>query len=104
MAAATEVPTTTVTAATAAAGKGVRREAQRTNGDARQEHLGYLGYHDFPPDIGLRARTARVHAGSPESMSVLGNDFSRIAVPEAGLRQCPRQFGSRLGPKRARRR
>jgi len=33
-------------------------------------------------------------------MSAPGNDFSRIAVLEAGLRQCPRQFGSRLGPKR----
>jgi hypothetical protein len=59
MAAATEVAAT-VAAATAAAGKGVRREAQRANGDARQKHLGCLGHHDFPPDIGLRARRLRV--------------------------------------------
>jgi hypothetical protein len=58
MAAATEVATTSVAAAAAAAGKGVRREAQRANGDARQEHQCYFGHHDFPPDIGLRARTA----------------------------------------------
>jgi hypothetical protein len=55
MAAATEMAATTVTAATTTAGKGVCREAQRANGDARQEHLCCLGHHDFPPDIRLRA-------------------------------------------------
>jgi len=55
MTAATEVATTTVTAATA--GKGVSREAQRANDDARQEHSRCLGHHDFSPDIGLRVCT-----------------------------------------------
>src|SRR5712692_692955 len=54
--AATEVATTTVAAA-AAAGKGVSREAQRANDDARQEHSRCLGHHDFSPDIGLRVCT-----------------------------------------------
>jgi len=55
MTAATEVATTTVAAA--AAGKGVSREAQRANDDARQEHSRCLGHHDFSPDIGLRVCT-----------------------------------------------
>ena len=84
MAAATEVAATTVAAATAAAGKSARREAQCTNGDARQEHLCCLGHHDFPPDIG-----SRVSLYTPQSMFVAGNDFRRVALLEAGLRQCP---------------
>src|SRR5712692_8310194 len=61
MTAATEVATTTVAtttvAAAAAAGKGVSREAQRANDDARQEHSRCLGHHAFSPDIGLRVCT-----------------------------------------------
>jgi hypothetical protein len=60
MTAATEVATATVattTVAAAAAGKGVSREAQRANDDARQEHSRCLGHHDFSPDIGLRVCT-----------------------------------------------
>jgi hypothetical protein len=96
MTAATEVATATVAAAATAAGKGVRREAQRANGDARQEHSCCLGHHGFSPDIGRRvsARTAYVHARSPEFMSVPGNDFSRIAVPDTSLRQYRRRVGS----------
>jgi hypothetical protein len=47
MTAATEVAAAAVAAAAAAAGKGIGREAQRANGEARQEHSCCLGYHDF---------------------------------------------------------
>jgi hypothetical protein len=49
MTAATEV-------AAAAAGKGIGREAQRANGDARQEHSCCLGHLDFSPELGRRRR------------------------------------------------
>jgi hypothetical protein len=53
------VATTTTVAAAAAACKGVGREAQRANCDARQEHSCCLGHHDFSPDIGPRVCTRR---------------------------------------------
>jgi hypothetical protein len=61
MTAATEVATATTTvAAAAAACKGVSREAQRANCDARQEHPCCLGHHDLSPDIGPRVCTRRL--------------------------------------------
>jgi hypothetical protein len=60
MTAATEVATTTTVATAATACKGVSREAQRANYDARQEHSCCLGHHDFSPDIGPRGCTRRI--------------------------------------------
>jgi hypothetical protein len=88
MAAATEVAATTVATAAAAAGKDVRREAQRANGDARQEHLCCLGHHDFPPDIGLR--------GLRVSTLVHPNLCLCRQAPSAGL-PCLRQTCARRG-------
>jgi hypothetical protein len=89
--AATEVAATEVAAAATAACKGVRREAQRAKGDARQQHSCCLGHHDFSPDIGLRVCTRH---RSSKSISVPGSDFNRIALLDASLRQCRRQIGS----------
>jgi hypothetical protein len=66
MTATTEVATATVAAA-ATACKGVGRETQPAECDARQEHSCHLGYHDFSHDI----RTARVHAPDRSSESSL---------------------------------